>query len=156
MARIDHYRSPDAPAANSIVVAVTAFVQDENGRLLLIRRTDNDLYAIPGGALELGETLTQTVQREVMEETGIAVEVTGLIGIYSDPDHVIEFTDGEVRQEFSICFRANPTGGEPRTSNESKEVLWVAPSDLDRLKIHPSIRLRIHHGLENSPEPYYL
>lgn len=155
MARIDHYRSPDAPAANSIVVAVTAFVQDEAGRLLLIRRTDNDLYAIPGGALELGETLTQTVQREVMEETGIAVKVTGLIGIYSDPEHVIEFTDGEVRQEFSICFRADPTGGDLRTSNESKEVLWVAPAALDGLNIHPSIRLRIRHGLEERAEPYY-
>jgi ADP-ribose pyrophosphatase YjhB (NUDIX family) len=155
MARTDHYRSPDAPAANSIVVAVTAFVRDETGRLLLIRRTDNDLYAIPGGALELGETLTQTVQREVMEETGIAVEVTGLIGVYSDPEHVIEFTDGEVRQEFSICFRADPTGGDLRTSNESKEVLWVAPAELDALNIHPSIRLRIRHGLEERAEPYY-
>jgi ADP-ribose pyrophosphatase YjhB (NUDIX family) len=155
MARIDHFRSSDAPAANSIVVAVTAFIQDEQGRLLLIRRTDNDLYAIPGGALELGETLTQTVQREVMEETGTAVEVTGLIGVYSDPAHVIEFTDGEVRQEFSICFRATPTGGDLRTSDESKEVLWVAPTDLDDLNIHPTIRLRIHHGLNNRPEPYY-
>ncbi len=155
MARTDHYRSSDAPAANSIVVAVTAFIQNETGRLLLIQRTDNDLYAIPGGALELGETLTQTVQREVMEETGIAVKVTGLIGVYSDPEHVIEFTDGEVRQEFSICFRANPTGGKLRTSNESKEVLWVASEDLDGLNIHPSIRLRIQHGLENRSEPYY-
>lgn len=155
MARTDHYRSPDAPSANSIVVAVTAFVRDEAGRLLLIRRTDNDLYAIPGGALELGETLTQTVQREVMEETGMAVEVTGLIGVYSDPEHVIEFTDGEVRQEFSICFRADPTGGDLRTSDESKEVLWVAPADLDALNIHPSIRLRIRHGLEERAEPYY-
>jgi len=155
MARIDHYRSSDAPAANSIVVAVTAFIQDDQGRLLLIRRTDNDLYAIPGGALELGETLTQTVQREVMEETGMAVEVTGLIGVYSNPEHVIEFTDGEVRQEFSICFRADPTGGELRTSNESKEVLWRAPADLDALNIHPSIRLRIQHGLERRPEPFY-
>lgn len=155
MARTDHYRSPDAPAANSIVVAVTAFIQDDQGRLLLIRRTDNDLYAIPGGALELGETLTQTVQREVMEETGIAVKVTGLIGVYSDPDHVIEFTDGEVRQEFSICFRADPTGGKLRTSDESKEVLWVPPADLDDMNIHPSIRLRIRHGLENRTEPYY-
>jgi ADP-ribose pyrophosphatase YjhB (NUDIX family) len=156
MARTDHYRSPDAPAANSIVVAVTAFVRDEDGRLLLIRRTDNDLYAIPGGALELGETLTQTVQREVMEETGISAKVTGLIGVYSDPAHVIEFTDGEVRQEFSICFRANPTGGDLRTSDESKEVLWVAPANLDTLNIHPSIRLRIRHGLEERAEPYYL
>jgi 8-oxo-dGTP pyrophosphatase MutT (NUDIX family) len=155
MARTDHYRSPDAPAANSIVVAVTAFIRDEAGRILMIRRTDNDLYAIPGGALELGETLTQTVQREVMEETGIAVKVTGLIGIYSDPEHVIEFTDGEVRQEFSICFRADSTGGRLRTSDESKEVLWVAPADLDRLNVHPSIRLRIHHGLEQRTQPYY-
>lgn len=155
MARVDHYRSPDAPPANSIVVAVTAVVQDKSGRLLLIRRTDNDLYAIPGGALELGETLTQTVQREVDEETGINVQVTSLIGIYSDPDHVIEFTDGEVRQEFSICFRAQPTGGQPRTSNESREVLWRDPADLDTLNIHPSIRLRIRHGLERRAEPYY-
>lgn len=155
MARIDHYRSPDTPAANSIVVAVTAVIQDQTGRLLLIRRTDNDLYAIPGGALELGETLTQTVQREVMEETGIEVQVTSLIGVYSDPNHVIEFTDGEVRQEFSICFRATPTGGELRTSNESKEVLWVDPNDLDQLNIHDSIRLRIRHGLEHRTEPYY-
>ncbi|MFI7674205.1 NUDIX hydrolase [Actinophytocola sp. NPDC049390] len=155
MARIDHYRSPDAPAANSIVVAVTAFVRDANGRILMIRRTDNDLYAIPGGALELGETLTQTVKREVMEETGIAVEVTGLIGIYSDPEHVIEFSDGEVRQEFSICFRADPTGGELRTSDESKEVLWVTPDDLDELNIHPTIRLRINHGLKERAELYY-
>jgi ADP-ribose pyrophosphatase YjhB (NUDIX family) len=155
MARTDHYRSPDAPPANSIVVAVTAFIQDASGRLLLIRRTDNDLYAIPGGALELGETLTETVQREVMEETGIDVQVTGMIGVYSDPEHVIEFTDGEVRQEFSICFRANPTGGELRTSDESKEVLWVAPTELDGLNIHESIRLRIRHGLEHRTEPYY-
>lgn len=155
MARIDHYRSPDAPAANSIVVAVTAFVRDQAGHLLLIRRTDNDLYAIPGGALELGETLTQAVQREVMEETGIAVSVTGLIGVYSDPAHVIEFTDGEVRQEFSICFRADPTGGDLRTSDESKEVLWVSPTGLDELNIHPTIRLRIRHGLEDRAEPYY-
>jgi len=155
MARIDHYHSPDAPPPNSIVVAVTAFVQDDIGRLLLIRRTDNDLYAIPGGALELGETLTQTVQREVTEETGITVEVTGLIGIYSNPDHIIEFADGEIRQEFSVCFRVEPVGGELRTSSESKEALWCDPADLCALNIHPSIRLRIHHGLERRSQPYY-
>lgn len=155
MARIDHYHSPDAPTPNSIVVAVTALVRDKAGRILLIRRTDNDLYAIPGGALELGETLTQAVRREVMEETGIVVEVTGLIGIFSNPHHVIEFTDGEVRQEFSICFRAKPTGGHLRTSDESKEVLWVTLADLNAFNIHPSVRLRIHRGLQCKVEPYF-
>jgi ADP-ribose pyrophosphatase YjhB (NUDIX family) len=155
MVRIDHYRGSGGPAANSIVVAVTAFVRGEDGRILLIRRSDNDLYAIPGGALELGETLTQAVRREVMEETGVAVEVTGLVGVYSDPDHVIEFTDGEVRQGFSVCFRAGSVGGELRTSDESKEVLWVVPDELHTLNIHPSIRLRIRHGLEENVRPYY-
>jgi ADP-ribose pyrophosphatase YjhB (NUDIX family) len=156
MARIDHYRGSDAPAANSIVVAVTAVVVDDGGRLLLIRRSDSGLYAIPGGAVELGETLTQAVRREVMEETGIDVEVTGLVGVYSDPEHVIEFSDGEVRQEFSVCFRGVPTGGRLRTSSESTEVLWVAPEALGGLDIHPSIRLRIGHGLDGRRSaPYY-
>ena len=93
--------------------------------------------------------------REVKEETGIDVEPSELIGVYSDPEHVIAFTDGEVRQEFSICFRARPTGGKLRTSNESNEVLWADPSQLDELNIHPSIRLRVQHGLENRTEPYY-
>jgi ADP-ribose pyrophosphatase YjhB (NUDIX family) len=155
MARRDYYHAPDAPLANSIVVAVTAFIQDAAGRLLMIRRTDNDLYAIPGGAQEIGETIAQTVVREVGEETGITADVTGLIGVYSDPAHVIEFSDGEVRQEFSLCFRARPIEGEPRTSSESKEVLWVEPAGLAGLNIHPSIRLRIQHGFEHRTEPFY-
>jgi ADP-ribose pyrophosphatase YjhB (NUDIX family) len=153
--RIDYYRDPDAPPANSIVVAVTAFVLDESGRLLMIRRTDNDLYAIPGGAQEIGEAIVQTVVREVREETGILVEVIGFIGVYSDPEHVVAFADGEVRQEFSLCFRARPVRGELRTSSESKEVLWVERAKLDDLNIHPSIRLRIQHGLEYRTEPFY-
>jgi 8-oxo-dGTP pyrophosphatase MutT (NUDIX family) len=153
--RVDYYHDPDAPPANSIVVAVTAFIQDAAGRLLMIRRTDNDLYAIPGGSQEVGETIVQTVVREVKEETGITVQVTGLIGVYSDPEHVIAFSDGEVRQEFSLCFRARPLAGEPRTSNESKEVLWVDPAELVDLNIHPSIQLRIQHGFEHRTEPFY-
>ncbi len=153
--RVDYYHDPDAPPANSIVVAVTAFIQDATGRLLMIRRTDNDFYAIPGGAQEVGETIAQTVVREAKEETGITVEVAGLIGVYSDPEHVIAFSDGEVRQEFSLCFRAWPIEGEPRTSNESKEVLWVEQDELADLNIHPSIRLRIQHGFEHRTEPFY-
>ena len=153
--RVDYYHDPDAPPANSIVVAVTAFIQGSTGRLLMIRRTDNDLYAIPGGAQEVGETVAQAVMREIKEETGITVEVTGLIGVYSDLEHVIAFSDGELRQEFSLCFRARPIGGEPHTSSESKEILWVEPAGLTDLNIHPSIRLRIQHKFERRTEPFY-
>ncbi|MGW4527061.1 NUDIX hydrolase [Amycolatopsis sp. NPDC004378] len=155
MTRVDYYNDPDAPKANSIAVAVSAYIQDDEGRILMIRRTDNDLYSIPGGQLEVGETLAQAAVREVCEETGIECEITGVIGLYSNPGHVIAYDDGEVRQEFSICFRANATAGELRTSSESKEVLWVAPSELNNLKIHQSIRLRLQHAMDNQSAVYF-
>ncbi len=154
MARVEHYHDPAAPRANSIVVAVTAFVLSDAGELLLIRRSDNDLWALPGGAQEIGEYIAETVVRETREESGVEVEVTGLVGIYSNPNHVVEFSDGEVRQQFSICFRARPVGGALATSDESKAVRWVPRSQLDALPIHESMRLRIHHGYERRPEPY--
>jgi ADP-ribose pyrophosphatase YjhB (NUDIX family) len=155
MSRVDYFHDPNAPKANSLKPAVSAFVQDDTGRLLMIRRTDNDRYAIPGGQQEIGETLAQAAVREVKEETGIDIEVTGLIGLYSNPDHVIAYDDGEVRQEFSICFRARPLGGHPATSNESKEVLWVEPQRTDELNIHPSIKLRLQHALQERLSPYF-
>lgn len=61
-----------------------------------------------------------------------------------------------VRQQFFICFRARPVGGELRTSSESKEVRWVAPADLDTLNIHASMRLRIDHALDESRTAPYI
>lgn len=154
MARTEHYYDPAAPTANSIVVAVTAFVLDDAGRLLLIRRSDNDLWALPGGAQEIGEYIADTVVRETKEESGIDVEVTGVVGVYTNPHHVVAFSDGEVRQQFSICFRARPTGGSPAVSDESTDVRWFARDELDELPIHPSMRLRIDHGYAHHVEPH--
>ncbi|AEH10994.1 MULTISPECIES: NUDIX hydrolase [Protofrankia] len=155
MGRIDYFHDPNAPKANSVVPSVTAVVRNPDGQLLLIHKTDNDLWALPGGGHEIGESISDTVAREVWEETGITVEIDGVSGLYTDPGHVMRYDDGEVRQQFSICFRAHPTGGGLRTSSESKEVRWVDPSDLDRLEIHPSMRLRIAHGLDTTrTEPY--
>jgi len=154
VARIEHYHDPDAPPAQRIVVAVTAFVPNDAGELLLIRRSDNDLWALPGGAQDIGETIAQTVVRETREESGITVEVTGLVGIYSDPNHVIEYSDGETRQQFSICFRARPVAGQPTPSDESTDVRWIPRDQLDALPIHPSMRLRIDHGYQHRAEPY--
>lgn len=155
MTRVDYYNDPNAPQANSIAVAVSAFIQDDKGRVLMIRRTDNDLYSIPGGQLELGETLSQAAVREVREETGIKCEVIGVVGLYSDPRHVIAYDDGEVRQEFSICFRARFLGGSVQPSDESKEVGWVAPEDLGNIRIHSTIRLRLDHALSGRPSVYF-
>ncbi|MFI1679765.1 NUDIX hydrolase [Streptomyces sp. NPDC020607] len=156
MRRVDYFRDPNAPKANSVVPSVTAVVRNEQGDLLLIHKTDNDLWALPGGGHDAGESIAQTVVREVHEETGIQVAVDDIVGLYTDPEHVMKYDDGEVRQQFSICFRAHPTGGEIRTSSESKEVRWVAPANLDKLDIHPSMRLRITHGLDASRTAPYI
>ncbi|WP_433652077.1 NUDIX hydrolase [Micromonospora zamorensis] len=153
MPKTDYLNDPTAPRANSLVVAVTVFVQNERGHVLLIRRSDNSLWALPGGAQDVGESTAQAAMREVEEETGLHVELTGITGIYSDPAHVIAYDDGEVRQEFSICLRARAVSGQIRTSSESSEVKWVDPESVQTLPIHPSMLLRIEHGLEDRP-PY--
>ena len=86
--RIDYHHDPDAPAANSIVPSVNVAVTNDAGELLLIRRTDNGNWALPGGAVDLGESLAQAAVRETREESGIDCEITGLSGIYTDPGHV--------------------------------------------------------------------
>lgn len=111
MSRIDYFRDPNAPEANSVVPSVTAVVRDKEGRLLVIHKTDNDLWALPGGGHDIGESIADTVVREVVEETGITVEIDSIVGLYTSPEHVLAYDDGEVRQQFSICFRAHPTGG---------------------------------------------
>ncbi|MBQ6641984.1 MAG: NUDIX domain-containing protein [Saccharopolyspora sp.] len=154
MPKKDHYDDPAAPAANSLVVAVATVVRDDSGRVLMIERTDNGLWAVPGGAQDLGESTRQAAEREAFEETGMTIAITGIVGIYSDPRHVIAYDDGEVRQEFSIVFHARPTGGELRTSQESRRVHWVEPERIAEIDIHPSMRLRIQHALEERSEPY--
>lgn len=104
--------------------------------------------------MEIGESIAETVVREVEEETGLKVEPTRVIGIYSNPRHVIEYADGEVRQQFSICFACDVTGGRvlDRT-DESLEVGFFTPDQIEALPMHPSIRLRITHYLEGRNEP---
>jgi len=154
VSRIDYLDDPAAPKANSIVPAVSVVVPDDQGGILLIRRTDNRYWSVPGGGMEPGESVREAARREVKEETGIDCEVSGLVGIYSNPRHVAAYDDGEVRQEFSICLAGRLLGGSLRTSSESSEVRFVPVADLPSYEIHPSIRMRISHYLEGRTTPY--
>jgi 8-oxo-dGTP pyrophosphatase MutT (NUDIX family) len=153
--RIDYYDDPDAPAATSMVPSANVVVVDDTGALLLIHRTDNDNWALPGGAMDLGESLVDTAVRETREETGIVCEVTGLVGIYTDPKHVIHYTSNdEVRQEFSVVFTARPISGTPTPSSESREVKWVDPSSVGNLTMDRSMRMRVEHYLSGRRSPH--
>jgi ADP-ribose pyrophosphatase YjhB (NUDIX family) len=153
MARTDYYNDPDAPAANSVVPSTTAVVTDEHDRIVLIRRRDNDLWALPGGGMELGESIVDSAVREV-KETGLDVEVTGLIGVYTNPHHVMAYTDGEVRQQFSLCFTTRLLGGHLLADSKSTDIAWTPSQDIPSLNMHPSMRLRIQHYLEHRDTPY--
>lgn len=154
MTRTEFYDDPNAPEPNSLVVAASAVVTDEEGRILLQRRTDNDLWALPGGGMGMTDSLPGTAVRETKEETGLDVEITGLVGTYTDPRHVIAYSDGEVRRQFNVCFTARVVGGKLAISNESKELRFVSPEEIDSLPIHHTQRLRLTHFLQQRTAPY--
>lgn len=151
--RVDHFNDPNAPRPNRLVPSASAIVLNDRGELLLVHRSDNDLWSIPGGTMEVGESIADTVVREVKEETGLDVQPRTITGIYSNPSHVVAYPDGEVRQQFSVCFLCQLLGGELRTSDESLEVRFVAPTEIGALNMHPSIRLRIEHFLQRRQQP---
>ena len=116
----------------------------------MIRRSDNENWAVPGGAIDLGESMTQAAIRETKEESGIDCEITGLVGIYTDPKHIILYTsNGEARQEFSILLTGRPVGGTPTPSDESTEVRWVPTIRGDRLQ-HGPIHANANRALPGS------
>jgi ADP-ribose pyrophosphatase YjhB (NUDIX family) len=154
MSRVDYFNDPNAPKANSIVPAASALVVNREGKILLHKRSDNGLWALPGGAMEIGETLGQTAIRETREETGLEVEPEYIVGIYTNPNHVVAFSNGEVRQQFSLCFACRIVGGELRVSDESTEAGFFSPEEIEHLDMHPSIRLRIQHFLEHRERPF--
>lgn len=153
--RIDYFDDPSAPKANSTVPSANVVVTDDAGRILMIRRSDNGNWAVPGGAMDLGESIVQTAVRETLEETGIHCEITGLVGIYTDPRHVIHYTSNdEVRQEFSIVFTARYVSGEPTPSDESREVVWVPPVHVAGLTMDRSMRHRIEAYVQGEGLPH--
>jgi 8-oxo-dGTP pyrophosphatase MutT (NUDIX family) len=83
--RTEYWNDAQAPRPNSLVPACGVLATDEHGRILLQRRRDTGQWAIPMGKMELGETPRQCAIRETQEETGVLTEVTGILGVYSDP-----------------------------------------------------------------------
>lgn len=150
MTRRDYWRDPKAPKPTSRKPSASVFVTDDTGAILLLRRTDTGLWTIPTGGLKIGETISQCAIRECEEETGLKVEITGLVGVFSTPDHVIAYGKGEVRQPVNVCLRARVTGGSAAPTDEASDIRWVRPDQIGSYDIHPAILRRIRHGVESA------
>jgi 8-oxo-dGTP pyrophosphatase MutT (NUDIX family) len=81
-----------------------AIFDESRQRVLLMQRDDNGLWCLPSGGMDPGESVTETIVREVEEETGLVVEVVGLVGVYSSPHVLVEYPDGNRFQIVSLCF----------------------------------------------------
>jgi ADP-ribose pyrophosphatase YjhB (NUDIX family) len=100
--------------------------------LLLMRRSDNGHWGLPGGYVEPGESVAEATAREVLEETGVRIRVGRLVGVYSDPERqVLEYPDGRRIHAVNLCFEAEGVGVErPTTPHETLETGYFPPDGL--------------------------
>ncbi|WP_174545781.1 NUDIX hydrolase [Nocardiopsis dassonvillei] len=101
-------------------VSVAGAVIREDGRMLVIKRRDNGNWEPPGGVLELDETPQEGVVREVLEETGIHVEVEQLTGVYKNM----------ARGVVALVFRCKPSVGVEHPTSEATAVEWLTPDEI--------------------------
>src|SRR4051794_39293395 len=154
LSRQGFFHHAAAPPASRVVPS--AFVVARRGdRLLLVRRCDSGMWELPGGRVDVGETATEAAVREVAEEAGVTVEVTGLVGLFTDPGHVVRSREGEVRQQFALVFRGRVIGGAPTPDlRETCEAAWVATAEVPRLPMEYPARLWIATALDDGQLPH--
>ena len=147
--------NPDAnryPPAPRVAVGAVVF---RNKRVLLVRRGKapaRGQWAIPGGSVNLGESLQQAAQREVYEETGIRIAAGRPAFVF---DVVDVAGDGKVRYHYVIIdLEARYLGGDPRCGDDALEARWVAAEELRELDVYPATRRLLHgrYGFGGRPE----
>jgi len=133
---------------------VSAIILTPEG-VLLQRRSDNNLWGLPGGSVEPGESVVEALVREVREETGLEVAATRLVGVYSAPalGQVVTYPDGNVIHYVSSSFECRIVGGELVCGEESLELRWYDPRRLptDIVAMH---RVRIEDALVRQTEAF--
>jgi 8-oxo-dGTP pyrophosphatase MutT (NUDIX family) len=149
---IEH--GPRIGATARLRAGASAAVVDGD-RVLLTRRSDNGQWCLPGGGMDPGERPAETVVREVFEETGLTVRVTGLLGVYADPDLVVNDPDGNRVQIVATCFWAEAVDGAAGRSDEVTEVGWFTADEADRLDIVDTQRGVVEVAFGRRPGPFY-
>lgn len=116
-------------------LGASAIVFNAEGKFLLTRRTDNGEWCLPGGAVEAGESVAEACEREVFEETGLEVRVKRLVGVYSNPDQLVIYPDGNKAFIVAIHFETEVTGGQLGLSNETTDYGYFTLEEAEPLKM---------------------
>ena len=132
-------------------IGAFAVIFDDAGRVLLCHRRDIDMWNLPGGGMESGELPTEAVIREVTEETGLDVIVGRLIGVYGDPDWVVDYGDGKHHQIVALCLEAEREGGEPGPSGETLASGFFSIGEIAGMDVMEHHRERIADALAGAP-----
>jgi 8-oxo-dGTP pyrophosphatase MutT (NUDIX family) len=149
MARMEYYHDVAAPQARKLLPTAFAVVRNGLGQVLFVRRADDGCWELPGGRVEVGESALAAVVREVAEEAGVTIKVTGLAGVYSDPSHVLAYPCGEgIYQQFAVCFHAfTPARNAQSDEDETIAAAWFEPEQATQLAMHPAMRQRLTDAL---------
>ncbi|NJC95633.1 MAG: NUDIX hydrolase [Anaerolineales bacterium] len=137
-----------------IRLGCTAAIFDEQGRVLLTKRTDNGQWCLPGGAVDSGESVAEACEREVLEETGLSVRVKRLVGVYSHPDKLVIYPDGNKIHIVALHFEAGIVGGELGLSNETTETGYFTLEEIEGLEMFGRHRERILDTHANQVEAF--
>ena len=124
------------------VGGITIACDGDGDRVLLVKRASEPLagqWSIPGGALELGETLRQGVEREILEETGVAVESLEVVEIL---DRFVRLPDGRVQYHYVLIdYLCRPRGEptEPSPNSDASDARWIARGELGEYGLRPDM-----------------
>jgi 8-oxo-dGTP pyrophosphatase MutT (NUDIX family) len=135
-----------------IRLGCSAAIFDGQGRIFLTRRTDNGQWCLPGGRMESGESVTEACEREVWEETGLRVRVTRLVGVYSHPDQLVIYPDGNKAHIVALHFEAEIISGEPGLSNETTDFGYFTMQEMQGMEFLGRHKERILDTLEKQQE----
>jgi 8-oxo-dGTP pyrophosphatase MutT (NUDIX family) len=139
---------PQLGRQGALRLGCSAIIFDEKrGKVLLTQRADNGRWCLPGGGMDSGESVSQACEREVWEETGLRARVTRLVGVYSNPDQLVIYPDGNKAFFVVLSFEAEIIGGELGLSDETTAFGYFSLEEMESMPMHARHKERVEDAL---------
>lgn len=143
------FYGPELGKQGKLRLGVSGIIFNDEGKFLLTKRQDNGQWCLPGGAVESGESVAEACIREIFEETGLNVRVKRLVGVYSHPDQLVVYKDGNKAFIVAIHFEAEIIGGELGLSNETTDFGYFTLDEIDAMQMLGRHKERVLDTVKN-------